>query len=62
MLYVAFGFLAVGVAALVLGFANGTSGLGTLTNVAFLMGLVFLAVAIAIGYRHRHRFRRNAHR
>ena len=61
MFYVAFGFLSVGVAALVVGFAAGTPGLGVLTNLALLLGLVFLAVALAAS-GHRHRFWRNAHR
>jgi membrane protein implicated in regulation of membrane protease activity len=63
MLYWGFGFLAVGVAAFIVGFGAGVPGLGTLTNVAFFLGLAFLAAGVINGTPHRHHaFRRHAHR
>ena len=63
MLYWGFGFLAVGIAAFIVGFGFGVSGLGMLTNVAFFLGLAFLAVGVTTSGRHRHHpFWRHAHR
>ncbi len=62
MLYWGFGFLAVGVAAFIVGFGAGVPGLAMLTNVALFLGLAFLAAGVMTAGRHRHLLRRHAHR
>jgi membrane protein implicated in regulation of membrane protease activity len=62
MLYWGFGFLAVGVAAFIVGFGAGVPGLAMLTNVAFFLGLALLAVGVMTTGRHRHLLHRHAHR
>ena len=61
MLYWGFGFLAVGIAAFIVGFGAGVPGLAMLTNVALFLGLALLAVGVTTAGRHRHLFRHHAH-
>lgn len=62
MLYFGFAFVAVAIAAFVVGFWAGVPGLALATNVALFLGLVFLAFGLVTGHGSRHAYHRHAHR
>jgi hypothetical protein len=62
MLYGGMGFLALAMAAMILGFAGGVPGLAGVVSVSLLMGLALsVAGAVALDH-HRQVHRRHAYR